>query len=447
MQPDTQTTQDLVLYPGHAGWDDARATFNLAVDQRPAAIAVPQDEHDIAAAIRVAADSGLQVTAQATGHNAGPLGSLERTMIINTSRLTGVEIDARAQTVRVGAATKWGQVTPRLSELGLAALHGSSPDVGVVGYSLGGGIGWLARRYGMQCNSVTAIETVTADGLLIRCDHEHEPDLFWAMRGGGGNFGIVTAIEFRVYPVERVYAGALFFEFDRAAEIFSAWQQLLASMPDEATSQAAVMHFPDLPFVPEPVRGGSFAVVSAAVLGDEALGRELLGPIRDLGPAMDTFSVAPPIVLAELSMDPPDPLPYASTHDLLDGLTAGAIDQLVTAAGPASGIIMLQLRHLGGALGREPHGAGARATLPGKLAMFAVGMLASEDSAATLRRSFAQITAAGAPHHVGRYANFVESPTDASALYDAAHWARLGEIKALYDPADLIRGNHHIPPR
>jgi hypothetical protein len=446
MQYDTQTTQGLVLYPGEPGWDAARATFNLNIDQRPAAIAMPQDEHDVAAAIRHAADSGLQVTAQATGHGAATLGSLQRTLIINTSRLTGVEIDAEARLVRVGAGTKWEKVTPALSELGLAALHGTSPDVGVVGYSLGGGLGWMGRRYGLQCNSVTAIEVVTSDGLLIRCDHEHEPELFWALRGGGGNFGVVTAIEFRVYPVERVYAGALFFPFARAGEIVSAWHELLPSLPHEVTSQAAVMHFPDVPSLPEPLRGGSFAVVSAAVLGDEPLGRELLRPIRDLGPLVDTFAVAPPVVLGDLSMDPPEPLPYDTTHALLDGLSGDALDGMVAAAGPSSGIIVLQLRHLAGALGRESGGAGALPKLPGTLAMFAVGLIAGEESAATLSRSFARVEAACAPHQIGRYANFVESPVDASALYDAACWARLSEVKALYDPADLIRGSHHIRP-
>ncbi len=190
-----------VSYPGDGDWDAARQAFNLLVDQRPAAVAFPVDERDVIAVVHHATEHGLTIAPQATGHNAGPLGPLDDTLIVNTSLLQDVSIDAAARRVRVGAGTKWEAVIAPLSELGLAALHGSSPDVGIVGYSLGGGLGWLGRRHGLQCNSVTAIELVTADGHLIRTDAVHEPELFWALRGGGGNFGVVTAIEFEVYPV------------------------------------------------------------------------------------------------------------------------------------------------------------------------------------------------------------------------------------------------------
>jgi FAD/FMN-containing dehydrogenase len=335
---------------------------------------------------------------------------------------------------------------PPLAELGLAALHGSSPDVGIVGYSLGGGLGWLARSHGLQCNSVTAIELVTADGDLIRCDAVHEPELFWALRGGGGNFGIVTAIEFSVYPLTQVYAGAMFFAYDRAAEVIGTWQAMLPGLPRELMSQASIMHLPDLPFVPEPLRGGSFAVIIAAFTGSESEGRRRLAPIRALGPAIDTFAIAGPDALAQLSMDPPEPLPYASTHALLGDLTAEAIDALVAAAGPSCGIAALQLRHLGGALTAAPAGAGARATLGGRLAMFAAGLVLDEATAAAVGGALRRIAAAGEPHRVGAYASFVEEPADAAGLFDPATWERLRAVKALYDPADLIRANHHVPP-
>ena len=189
----TPSTSVRVVHPGDDGWDAARGTFNVLIDQQPEAIAFPADEREVAAVLADARERGLRVALQATGHNPGPLGSLEGTLILNTSALTGGPIDAAARRVRAGAATRWEDVTPGLSELGLAGLHGSSPDVGIVGYSLGGGIGWLARKHGMQTNAVTAIELVTAEGRLVRTDAEHEPDLFWALRGGGGNFGVVTA--------------------------------------------------------------------------------------------------------------------------------------------------------------------------------------------------------------------------------------------------------------
>ena len=258
-----------VSYPGDPDWDAARQAFNLLVDQRPAAVAFPVDEREVIAVVRHAAEQGLTIAAQATGHNAGPLGALDDTLIVNTSMLQDLSIDATARRVRVGAGTKWEALIAPLSELGLAALHGSSPDVGVVGYSLGGGLGWLGRRHGLQCNSVTAIELVSADGHLIRTDAIHEPDLFWALRGGGGSFGVVTAIEFEVYPVTELYAGALFFPYERASEVITAWNALAPSLPDEMTTWGSVLHVPDLPYVPEPVRGGSFAVISGVMLGGE----------------------------------------------------------------------------------------------------------------------------------------------------------------------------------
>jgi FAD/FMN-containing dehydrogenase len=200
-----------VVLPGDPGWDDARSAFNLLLDQHPAAVAFPADAADVATAVAYARAAGLRVAPQATGHNQGPLGALEDTLLLNVSALQEVRIDAGERQVRVGAGAKWDRVAPRLSAHGLAGLHGSSPDVGIAGYSLGGGIGWLSRKYGMQANAVTALELVTAGGDLVRADADHHPDLFWALRGGGGNFGVVTAIEFAVHPVDELYAGALFF--------------------------------------------------------------------------------------------------------------------------------------------------------------------------------------------------------------------------------------------
>ena len=438
-----------VVVAGDAGWDAARTGFNLALDQSPAAVAFPADEHDVAAIVRYASEHGLRVAPQATGHNPGPLGDLSDAILLSVSGMTDVSIDAAARRVRVGAGTTWEMVTPQLSELGLAALHGSSPDVGIAGYSLGGGMGWLARKHGLQTNSVTTIELVTADGRLLRTDAATDPDLFWALRGGGGNFGVVTAIEFAVYPVAELYAGTMFFPFERAAEVLHAWTAILPSLPDEMMTWASLLHFPDAPEVPEPVRGGSFAVVSAAYLGDEADGRELLQPVADLGPLMDTFAMVPPIALAEMAMDPRDPLPYALGHDLLDDLPADAVDDLLAAAGPGSAppLAMVQLRHMGGALARREPNAGARATLPGDdLAARARRGRGRGVARPRSTRAIAAVRGALAPH--GRATTRTSSrsrPTPARSSTTVT-WARLREVKAVYDPADLFKGNHHVPP-
>ena len=321
-------------------------------------------------------------------------------MILNTSAADRLSIDTATRRVRVGAATTWEEVTPLLSDLGLAALHGSSPKVGIVGYSLGGGIGWLARKYGMQTNAVTAIELVTAEGHLVRADAVHEPELFWALRGGNGNFGVVTALEFAVQPVYELYAGALFFPVEQTVDVLHAWTELLPELPEELMSWASILHFPPLPELPDPVHGRSFAVVMAAFLGDEAEGRGLLQPLRKLGPEMDTFAIQPPVGLSELAMDPPDPLPFRSTHALLDEVPAGLIEDMAAIAGPGSALTMLQLRHMGGALSRPEPGAGARATLPGQVCMFGLGVVpdpGAEPAVTSQLEALATVAAPTAP--------------------------------------------------
>jgi hypothetical protein len=429
-------------------WDAARQVFNLATDLRPAAVVLPRDVQDVVAAVEHARDNGLRVAPQATGHNADAYGLLDDTLLVDVRALQDVAIDAGARRVRTGAGVKWGSVAPELSRHGLAALHGSSPDVGVAGYSLGGGMGWLGRKHGLQANSVTAIELVTADGRARRVDAEHEPELFWALRGGNGNFGVVTALEFAVYPVETLYAGVMFFPFESAADVLHAWAALVAQLPDEMMSWASLLQFPDAPFVPEPVRGGSFTVVYGAFLGSEAEGRDLLRPVRGLGPVMDTFAIVPPAALGDMAMDPPDPLPFVTTTALLTDLPDAGVDELVAAVGPASGsnLAMVELRQLGGALGREAPGAGARSSLPGALSLIALGVPQDEASEETARGYLGALDRAVGPYRVGDYANFVMEPTDASRFFDAGTWARLRHVKALYDPGDLFRGNHHIPP-
>ena len=240
-----------VIGPGEEGWDAARQAFNTTIDQHPALIATPLDVDDIAAVVRYAADAGLQIAPQRTGHNAAPLGDLGDSILLKTDQLQGVKIDAENRTARVRSGAKWEKVVPRASDLGLAALHGSTPDVSVAGYSLGGGLGWYGRKHGLAANSVTAIELVTADGELRRVDAQNEPELFWALRGGGGNFGVVTALEFDLYPVSEVYAGVLFFPYERSSEVLHAWREWTATVPDEVTSVGRMLQFPPIPDLPD----------------------------------------------------------------------------------------------------------------------------------------------------------------------------------------------------
>jgi FAD/FMN-containing dehydrogenase len=439
-----------VVLPGDPRYDEARSSFNLLVDQRPAAVAFPSSARDVAEAVTYAQRNGLRAAPQATAHNQAPLGDMQELLLVNVSRMQDVHVDPAAKSVRVGAGVKWDRVAPRLSAHGLAGLHGSSPDVGIAGYSLGGGMGWLARKYGLQTNAVTAFEVVDADGELIRVDAEHEPELFWALRGGGGNFGIVTAIEFGVVEVDELYAGALFYPVERASEVLHTWNAIRDEWPDELMSWASLLHFPPIPDVPVFARGNSYAVVMAAFLGSAAEGESLLRPLRELGAERDTFASVPPVVLGDLAMDPLDPVPFQSTSALLDELPADGIDALLAAAGPESGrgptVSMLQLRQMGGALSRVTPGAGARATLPGDISLFALGAVLDAGMREPVESALRDIDNAVRPYRAGYYPNFVEEPADASAFFDPATWARLRAAKAAYDPADVFVGNHYIPP-
>jgi len=438
-----------VVVPGDDDWDDARQAWNLAVDQRPAAVAFPESPEDVIAIVAFARERGLRVAPQGTGHNANPLGPLEDTILVKTSRMTGVAIDPQARQARVEAGVLWADVTAAAAEHGLAALAGSSPDVGVVGYTLGGGIGWLARKHGLAANSVVAVELVTADGRLVRADHEHESELFWAVRGGGGSFGVVTAIEFRLLPISEVYAGVLFWPLERASEVLHAWRRWIETVPDEVTSVGRIMQFPPVPDIPEPFRGQSFVLVEATLLGTEAEGDQLLRPLRELGPAIDTFAMIPASKLEELHMDPPHPVPGAGDGMLLGDLPAEGIDAFVAAAGPGSGssLVSVELRHLGGALGRSTPEEGVLGTLDAAFALFSVGFVPTAELKAATEAQIDCVRDAMDPWDAGRsYSNFSERRREAGSFFRAESYDRLRAGKAEWDAEDVFRSNHPIPP-
>ena len=250
----TQTLQSTiagdVFVPGDPGYDDARRAFNLTVDQRPTVVVLAESVADVVRAVRFADLQGMRIAPQGTGHGAGPLEPLEGAMLLKLSRMRRVEIDAATRTARAEAGAEWQDVTVPAAEHGLAALAGTSANSGVTGYTLGGGIGWLARRYGLAASSVTAVELVTVDGRLVRADAEHEPDLLWAARGGGGSVGVVTALEMALFPVRELYAGVLFFPIERSSEVLLAWREWTDAVPDEVTSIGRILRFPPFPEIP-----------------------------------------------------------------------------------------------------------------------------------------------------------------------------------------------------
>jgi hypothetical protein len=438
-----------VVVPGDEDWDEARQAWNLAVDQRPAAVALPESADDVVAIVNFARQHGLRVAPQGTGHNAGPLGPLADTILVKTSRMRGVEIDAQTRIARVDAGVLWIEVVTAAAEHGLAALAGSSPDVGVVGYTLGGGLSWLARKHGIGTNSVTAVELVTADGEFIRADREHHADLFWAIRGGGGSFGVVTALEFSLFPISEVYAGVLWFPFERASEVLHAWREWVDAVPEEMSSVGRLLQVPPMPELPEAIRGRSFVIVEAIYLGDEAEGAALVEPLRALGPEMDTVARTPVAELSRLHMDPPQPVPGIADGMLLTDFPEEAIESLVAAAGPGSGspLVSVEVRHIGGAVGRSSAEHGALDRLVGDFLMFAVGIPLNEEIAAAVETHVRLVQVALAPWKSEQmYLNFSERPIGAQSMFEREAYRRLRRVKAKYDVENVIRSNHPVPP-
>ncbi len=445
------------ISPGDPSWDASRSVFNLAVDQQPAAIAFPETVADVAEALAYARAAGLRVAPQRTGHRAEPLPPLTEVLLLRTDRLLDLApigasgpvvgpatVDPAARAARAAAGALWGDVADLAIPHGLAPLAGSSRTVGVVGYHLGGGLSFIGRKHGLAANAVRAIELVTADGRRVRATADSEPELFWALRGGGGNFGVVTAIEFDLFAEREVYAGNLLFPIERAREVLHAWREATLTAPAELTLNGRVLRVPDVPGPPPPLRGRGFAVVDAVFLGGEADGAELLAPLRALDPEIDTFGMTDTGVLGRVHMDPEEPGPARTDHALLGALPPEAVDAFVDAVGPDSGSVLVsaELRHNGGALSETPPGAGALGSLAGEYHAFAVGMLMAPDAATAVRGDLDRMLAAMEPYARGRYLNFAERPLPASAWLDAAAIERLRAVKAAWDPDDVIVVGH-----
>ena len=435
--------------PGDAGYDDARAAWNLVADQRPVFVAEPRTAGDVAAVVRFARQERLRVAPQGTGHNATARGGVDESILLNTRLMRGVEIDFERRSARVEAGALCADLTAPASELGLAALAGSSPDVGLVGYTLGGGMGWLARAFGLCCNSVLSFDVVTGDGEQLHVDAEHHPELFWALRGGTGSPAVITHMELALIPTPELYAGAMLWPWERAAEVLHAWRAWTRDAPETATTSARIVQVPPLPDVPELLRGRQFVVIDGAVLGSDAYANEVLAPLRALEPEIDLFAAAPPVALSHLHMDPEHPVPGIGDHALLSEVTPELIEAIVQVAGPQSGssLTVVELRHLGGALSRVPAGAGARSRIDAPYVYFAVGVPMTPELGAAIPAKLAQLRGVLAPYEGdGAYLNFAEEPTDISTAFDDDTFRALQAVKATYDPQNTIHANHEVRP-
>ena len=437
-----------VHVPGDAGYDAARQAWQAIVDQRPAAVVYPATADEVVAVVRLTAAAGVAIVPQGTGHNANPLGSLDDAVLLRTSAMRSVEVDPVRRVARVGSGALWLDVVEAVAPYGLMALHGSSPDVGVTGYSLGGGIGWYARALGMQTNNLTAVELVLPDGRFVRASAEENDELFWAVRGGGGNFGVVTTLEMQLHPIETAYAGWLVWDWHEAHRVLTRWAQWAVDAPDEVTTSLRIMQLPPIEAVPPPLRGRQIVAIDGAVLGDDETAQRILAPLRELQPEMDTFARMPAAALVRLHGDPEGPTPAVSATTMLGSLPAEGIDAFINAAGPDSGSTMMvaELRQLGGALARSDAANGALSHLDGQFIAFTVGVpMGGLEAEKALTAEAEALIGALAPWRNGRsYSNFAEDAVDAASFYEPAAYERLRQIRQSVNPDGRVRANHRI---
>jgi len=441
---------DRVHTPFDTTYDAARMPWNVAVDQRPAAVAFPRNAEEVAAVVRAAADAGMRVAPQSTGHNAGPLAArgLDDVVVVRTSDMNLVIADPDAEIVRVEGGAVWEPAVAAAAAHGRAVLHGSSPDVGIAGYSLGGGIGWYARRLGLAANSLTAVELVIGDGTLVRASADENPALFWALRGGGGSFGVVTALEFRTYPIETAYAGVLMWDITDTERVLREWSAWAPEAPDEVSTSFRVLRLPPMPELPDFIRGRSVAMIDGAVLGSDERGKDILRGLRALGPELDTFARVPAADLVRLHMDPEGPTPATSDSRMLGTFPDAAVDAFVDTVGPGAEttVLMAELRQLGGALARPHADGGVLSHLDGQFVAFAGAIAATPEMGAQGRADAARLMSALEPWTNGRqYLNFAESAVDPRAAYQDSAWMQLAGIRSAVDPHGVFAANHPVP--
>ncbi|WP_211195867.1 FAD-binding protein [Agromyces sp. H66] len=446
---ETPTLRDAgtVFLPDDPGYDDARTPWNLAVTQRPAAVAVPRSIEEVARVVTAAAGLGLRIAPQSTGHGAAALGarSLDDVLLLRLHELTGVTVDPERRIARVLGGTLWRDVVAAAAPHGLTALHGSAGDVAVAGYVLGGGLSFYGRRHGLAASHLRAVELVTADGTLVRATADEHPDLFWALRGGGGNFGAVVALEIELLPYPDVFAGMLLWDLARADEVTRAWRTWTADLPDSVTTSLRFMRFPPIPELPPFLSGRNLVVIDGAVLEDDPRAAELLAPLRALDPEMDTFARIPAEGMLAVHMDPPGPTPAVGHHALMAELPDAAIDALLAVVGPGVQIPLMfaELRHLGGALA-VPHD-GALDRLDGAYALFTVAPAPTPEMAEAGTAAADAVVAALGPWASPRtFLNFADRTIDVATAFDAESWARLGQVRRSIDPSGVWTAAHPV---
>lgn len=440
-----------LFLPGDAGYDEERAGYNLVLERTPTLVVGATGPADVMAAVGFATDVGLPVGVLNTGHNASV--SADGALLVSTRRMQAVLVDPYAQVARIEAGVRWQRVIHEAAAFGLAPLSGSSPSVGAVGYTLGGGLGLLSRTFGYAADHVRSINIVTAHGVLRRTDAHQYPDLFWALRGGKDNFGIVTSMEIGLFPVPRLYGGGLYFPGSTAADVLHSYRRWVRTVPEEMNASAALTRFPLDPAVPTQLRGRFTVHVRIAYHGSAADGEQLVRPLRRVAvPLLDTVADMPYPATGRIHNDPIRPLSLYEQTMYLRELDEDMVDALVYEAGPDSTcqLQLVELRHLGGALARPaepPNAVGNRDAasllyLAG-LATPEVGPVVREYGRSIMDRIKPWSTGGTALNFLGTEDTSLEQVRTA---FDAKDYQRLVGVKRAYDPGNIFRVNHNIPP-
>lgn len=428
-----------VFTPENPFYAEEVAGFNVAHLPRPAVVVGAVDAADVAAAVSWAAAAGLPVSVQATGH--GLVADVSGGLLISTRRLQQVQIDPGARTATVGAGVRWRAVIDAAAPHGLAPLNGSSSNVGAVGYTLGGGMGLLARRYGFSADHVRSLTVVTADGVVRVVDEQREPDLFWAIRGGKVGFGIVTEMTIDLVPVSRFFGGGLFFAGADAAPVLHAWRSWAAQLPEDVTTSVALLRLPPDPQLPPPLQGQFVTHLRYAHLGDPATAARLLEPMRAAAPVVfDTVGEMPYPACDAVHMDPPVPMP-AFDHGLaLAALPAEAVDAIVGAES-GSAVTLTEVRLLGGRLAAPPAVPNAVAGRDAGFGVYVLGVPAGP-AAALIPGQVDAVVRALRPWRSGALPNFLGhgSAAEYREQWSPAVRARLAEIAARFDPQGILGG-------
>ncbi len=437
-----------VVLPGDSDYDAARVGWNRTVDSRPGLVLEATGLRDVLAAVRVSRHRGVDLAVQATGH--GTLTPADGQLLLKTTAMARVVIDADRRLARVGPGATWHEVNAATTRHGLGSLAGRCGTVGVTGYTLGGGAGWLARTYGYAADSVVSADLVLADGRLVTVDRDAHPDLFWAIRGGSGNFGVVTSLTFRLYPAERVYGGMSFYPAAVAPEVLAAYRTWSADEPDGMNTAVLLMRLPPAPQVPKPLRGRQVVAIRVFTLTDERTARRQLAPLlRAAGPPLhDGFAVRD-FDAASRATNGPDvpPLPHRQLVHLYDDLPEALLDVLVRdGLGPLAPFAFVELRHWGGAMARPgpDHGPAGHRDTP--WSVMAVAPYLQPDRRQTDDRLDGFDTALAAHATGGSFLTLLTEPDRTSTAFTTANFARLRELKRIYDPDRYFHPSHTIAP-